>query len=319
MCPIKELVVTQGVITSLTISDCNLGSNNVIRLGEMLEVKRLDSLQLKSIVIDKANEEVLAYVLASSLKLHVKTFPEVSNLRDLQLGNVLSGMGAHRYREFFSVVGKLPSLESFGVTTSGELELLDALSGSIEFWRIRRLAVYTMEEMNYQPMFEAVVRSRHLLVFSFGSREHIVPLVTCRQLFDLALSPTSGLLEIQIVGGFNLNELHLWLPDEVDQNIATKRQLRRFDLGVQQIYETEYTFDRTNLQSLLPLLSGHLPYLHSIFCQERSFSQQMTWIRGRAPSDVRELIDQVAEQRIRNCVGMALFYPRVLPTVPSGL
>jgi hypothetical protein len=322
---IKELVVTKGVISSLIISRCNLGSNNFIRLGEMLAVNRLKSLRLESIVKDEVDKEVVAYVLASSLKLHAKSFPDVSNLSNLELGNTLSDVDVHQYRDIFNVIGTLPRLQSFSVITSGELEFLDALSDSIEFWRIRHFAVCTTEEANYQPMFEAIARSRYLQVLSFGWKPGIVPLAMCRQLFDLALSPTSGLLEIQIVGGFNLKELDLWLDDdEVDQSIATKRQLRRFDLGVHQIRcrickTRRYSCDLTSLRALLQLLSKHLPYLHSIGCHTHSWTQQMTCLRERVPPDECQLVDHLVKQRNLNLVGMALFHPQVLLTVPDSM
>jgi hypothetical protein len=52
-----------------------------------------------------------------------------------------------------------------------------------------------------------------------------------RRLVDLAVSPTSGLLEIEVCKRFNLDVFHLLGPDSVDQSIVTNASTLGLGLG----------------------------------------------------------------------------------------
>ena len=84
-----------------------------------------------------------------------------------------------------------------------------------------------------------------------------------RLLLDLALSTTSGLVEIELTGIMLYpRELSPLIPEDSDPAVACKRRLRRFC-----VVSTNYTNIKCStryVSGLYRLVSKHLPYLYDV-------------------------------------------------------
>lgn len=317
---IKELVVKGGAISSLTITGCSLEDDDFVQLGRMLQTNRLESIALVSTHLAYKSTD-LVYLLTKSFKIHAQTFSETSALKILDFGDTLDGMDYHQLRELFNAIGTLPRLESYGISTR-DPNLLEILAGSIGNWKIRRLALdcrVRSEYIDFRPLFDAIACSRQLRVLTLGFTTSPSK-STCRYLYDLALSPIGGLVKVFVYGPVDLRHLSALVPKDVDATIAAQRQIRRFPFQIRQILKEEKEYRRMvqYLRGLVHLLSKQLPYLHSIGLTIDDWKRyKNTIFNGK--QEALELWDQVWAQIEENRVGMTLFHPEVLPTVPAGL
>jgi hypothetical protein len=327
---IIDLVVIEGAISSLSVSKCLLRHHQALQLAGILETNRLESLELQSLPVGRDDSSFLGQALTDCLRYHDQMFAGESNLRILNLHDTLDGMDFANQSDLVYVIGILPRLDTFAITTRLTY-LIEMLAGSITNWKIgnfKLLCEFDIDTMDteFRPLFDAMARSRHIKAFSFGcmGADGFLPSLVSKQLFDLALSPTSGLLDIDLYGDLiDFRQLSALVPQEVDPDIAARRQLRRFDFVQDQI-EAMVVFDDydngallANLKALLTLLSKQLPLLHSIgltiddwtLCKQE-FCDHPRFL---------EVWDQILVQIEKNHVGMALFQPAVLSSVPGGL
>lgn len=109
--------------------------DQALQLAGMLEANRLESLELKSHPVRPDNSHLWGPALTRSLWLHVQMFADLSTYRMLDLHDTLDEMDSDDHRDLFHLIGILPSLESFSITTR-HTNLLEKLAGSIENWKI---------------------------------------------------------------------------------------------------------------------------------------------------------------------------------------
>jgi hypothetical protein len=364
---INNLIVKEGVISSLEVSDFCLWGDDIVQFGKILEANRLESIELTAngfLISPFACPLRVGHAFKSSLQRHIHQFGQGSSLRVLHIDRIPDKLDSRLLGDLFHVIGNLPNLESFGVTTKN-IGLLETLVDSIGNWKFRHFQLlwefrdeaspfdeeamgyrdesededddfrsdfgardnsrYFMgyeeaEDVDFRPIFGAVASSRYLKAFTFGcahGEDHIQP-SAAEHLFELALSSSSGLVEINLSGNIHLEQLDSLIPENVDPRIAVRRQLRKFGF-IRQLIENndsdgEYLLP--NLAALVRLTSDQLPYLHYI----------------GAPLDARaclyfedmlgendELCAQVTAQLEKNRVGMGLVQPHVISTVPRGL
>jgi hypothetical protein len=177
-------VVNEGIISALKVTKSCLRDKDFFQLGRMVEANFLESIEVDF------SSQVLAYILTSSFKVHTQVFAEKSAFRVLDLGNTLEGLDSDLRRDLFDVIGTLPHLDTFGISTT-EFSLLGMLAERIGTWKIRRfkLLAYFIET-DFQSLFGAIATSRNLMVFSFGciATDGTFPLDAYRQLIDLAIT-----------------------------------------------------------------------------------------------------------------------------------
>ena len=329
---IVDLVVNRRAISSLTVFGCYLRLDQALQLAQLLVTNQLEELELSFVQIGSPNVAPFGQALTQSLRNHVEMFADRSMLKVLNLRDALERMDADHHRDLFAAIGTLPSLVSFEILIL-DANLLVVLAGSIENWKIRRFKLHCefgdeIETANFRPLFDSVASSRHIKVFSFGvitPGDTFLPEAVARQLFELALSPTSGLLDFDLFGALvDLRQLSVLVPDDVDPALAARRPLRRFDFvqnQMQSMVENVGHDDAplANIHALVMLLSKQLPYLHSIGLTIDDWSRyQDQFVQSKSPN-LLSVWNQLLIQIEKNHVGMALFEPTTLSTVPAGL
>ena len=290
---------------------------------------------LRSMEINATTVQSLsfAYALFVCLCRHVQTFSDGSILRDLDLDNTLNGLDPSVHRDVFQVVcfvfRLLPNLKSFGIFEPTDPFFIQILADAIENLKISHFKLWCEpgHDSTLQPLFDSIASSKHLKVFSM--RCHSVSLLSesrARQLFDLAFSTTSGLLEIDIdeVRIF-FQYLLVLVPEDCDPAMASKRRLRRFNVVSRKEEFPPCYSDNAGfhyLSCLHRLLSKHLPYLYDVGITPQHHAEFQKLIRKERGTHSEESLfmwNKVCAQMELNRVGMALLRPEVLPTVPDGL
>jgi hypothetical protein len=319
---INQLIRDEGVISSLRVWDCNLRSNQVRKFVEILEVNRLESLEMK---LKVRNTQRFAQALILSLNRHIKTFAERSIFKELEVSDTLHGIDSHVQQDLFNVIADLPNLWYFGIDIS-DVDAFVTLSASIGNWKIRHfklLCEMGNDVIDFGPLFEAISRSNHLKVFSFGPliTGQVLSARTSTQLLDLAVLPTSGLHEINLDAAI-LSTLD---REDVDPSITARSQLRHFNIvSEERLVSMEDEIDDQGvakyLRGVLTLLSNHLPYLYSVGLTMDNWEISKRFFRYRDNvSECLELWTKIWIQTEKNQVGMALLQPEVCSTVPGGL
>ena len=328
---IVDLVVNRGVISSLAFCGCDLQLHQALQLAQLLLTNHLESLELSYVQVEARDIATFGQALSQSLRNHVEMFGEMSTLKVLHLRNTVERMNADQHRDLFDAIGTLPSLISFEILIL-DANLLETLAGSIGNWKTRRFKLHCefggeIGTTNFRPLFDSVASSRHIKVFSFGiiiQGDTFLPEAIASQMFELALSPTSGLLDFDLFGALvDLRQLSTLVPDDVDPAVAARRQLRRFDFVQNQMRTMVDDGDDdarlANIQALLKLLSKQLPNLHSIGLTIDDWTHyQDQFLRSKSPA-LLSIWNELLVQIEKNHVGLALFEPSTLSTVPAGL
>jgi hypothetical protein len=317
-----ELILKDGLIPSLKFEYCEFGVKQARQVARLLEENLLEALEFSDVELDRHISPFIQF-WTQSLNKHIEKFAQVSMLKVLKLHDVWNGMEFGHYQELFQLIGNLPNLQSVKIVGYDE-DLHDALCGSIGSWSIRQFT-FVCGDIELQPLLDAVASSRNLKVFDFRAS---LSVSMAGQVFDLALSPTSGLLEICLRGSLNLRQLSWLVPEEADPTVTLGPQLRRFSF-VQNEGQIEHMFEDgddeallLNLQALLRLFSKQIPFLHSIgsVFDDWILDREMDNILPKSPLFCN-LWNQLLVQIEKNRVGMALFEAATLPlsTVPAGL
>jgi len=346
---IEKLVVDEGVISTLKIACYDLDDDDSIQLAKMLEVNRLETLDLRS----HPGCSSLAHALVDSLNQHVQTFADQSILRDLDLQNSLCifcrlDPNAHDvlYQDLVNVIGNLPNLISFGIHEPNNSNGLPILAEAIGNWKIRRFKLWrSMREdvpseqycVKLSHLFDSIKSSMYLKELSIGAVRHeTLEEVWTTHLFELALSTRSGLLEIELPR-YTIPPLLVstLVVEDCDRAIALKRHLRRFGVFWDDSLSFQNLDARTSsiagfddmgdeeisdyVRSLLWLVSKHLPYLYDVGTDLSGGTELENRIHQSQDSALVQIWQKVLAQMELNRVGMALLQSEVLPTVPSGL
>jgi hypothetical protein len=325
-----DLVVKEGVISSLVVHLCHLDNDEALKLARLLKTNHLNSLMFSRWGISNATIARVARVgrtLTQSLRSHVKKFGTTSMLKELYLYGLLEGLDVDGHRDLFHAIGTLLSLESFQITIAG-CHLVEALSSSIGTWKIRRfnLSCETWEDAtipDFRPLFEAIASSRYFKAFSFrcDTGRYLTQSIA-EQVFHLALSPLSGLLDIKIHGSLiDLRQLSILVPTEVDATVAARRQLRTFQFVAKNPLENDEYENQViiaSMQALQRLLSEQLPYLYSFGL---NIDGLVCYLRDSYDCDISVFRNPILVQLEKNHVGMALFDANQVSssTVPAGL
>ena len=216
-----------------------------------------------------------------------------------------------------------------GLITMEDPDSLESLTGGIVQWKIRRFKLcchFDIAQTDFSSVFGAIANSRFIRVFSFGhlpvvqNRNRRVPMDVARQVLDFALSSArDGLLEFSCHGVIDLAQIATLLPETVDRQIAARHPLRRF---VFISTSTSTLWDNTHpilpkLHALLQLVSNQLPYLHDVGVT--NWGQCKDFFSTDELPSALDLLNNVLTQMDDNQVGMTLFEPEVVPTVPAGL
>ena len=320
------------MISSLEILGSTFDNEEGQQVANMLEVNCLQSMEINADV----ESPVFAHALTNSLHRHTRSFAERSILKQLDLDNTLSGLDpdihGNLFQDLLDIVGDLPNLKSFGILEPSSPISLRILADAIQKWKISHLKVWRGQsnDSDLQPLLDSIGSSKHLKVFSISSRldNDTLPEPWTRPLLNLALSTTSGLLEIHLDAIWYLpRDLPDLVPEECDPAVASKRRLRRFcvvprnhvlDAWDNTAYQNIFDY----LSCLLRLLSNHLPYLyHAGLADSDYILQRVVHLHTNQDSDSRlqGLWKQTMVQLELNRVGMALLRSDVLPTVPAGL
>ena len=344
MIQVKDLVVDGGSITSLTVQNSPLGHEDIIQFAGMLEVNHLISLEVLQTIecTDNVDRCVVTKTLTESLQVHVQTFAGASKLQVLDLGRLVDCRDSGVQQELFNVIAMLPSLDSLSITVE-DPSLLESLIGGISQWMIPTVKVccsYDITTTNLLPLFDAIAESRFIRVFDFGycpdyftiryQRNPRFSMDVCAQILDFALSPSvDRLLQFSTYGIIEMAHFDSLIPEAFDRTIAIRRQLRRFNLmGIRWNNMRSILGENWNhmvlptLQSLLHLVSKHLPYVHDVGIQEWNYYERCFYdddIEGIYIPGSLELMNQLLAQLDDNRVGMTLFEPEVFATVPAGL
>ena len=327
---IKRLVVEEGVISSLTVQSDDLDVKDGMQFATMLEGNRLQSLEMEA----EVDSPSFAHALVVSLNRHVEVFAYGSILRDLDLNDTMHCLDSNRhcdlFRDLLHVVGSLPTLKSFGIQEPRHPCLLQILVEAIGHWKIRHFKLWRWpsEGFDLQPLFHSISSSRHVKAFSICINDEIDDLAEflTPKLFDLALSPRSGLLEVDLSG----YEVYLGLyddhsrivPEDCDRATASQCHLRRLCmLSKDRLFGV--WGDRANvfeyLQLLFKLVSKHLPFLYDDGLTPKDCADVENCLRKSRDSKLLRLWNEVRAQMELNRVGMSLLRSEVLPTVPGGL
>ena len=328
---IKRLVVKDGVISSLKVQCDDVDEDDGMQFAKMLEVNRLQSMEMEA----EADSPSFARALVVSLNRHVQTFANGSVLRDLDLNDTMKCLGSNRhsdlFRDLLNVVSSLPNLNSFGIQEPRDPRLLQILVGAIGHWRFRHFKLWRRPNagLDLQPLFDSIRSSTHMKAFSMCINKEFDDLAefVTPKLHGLALSPRSGLLDIDL-SGYGVY-LHLYdhstiVPDDDDRATASKRHLRRlFLLTRHKLMDLWGDIDRENvfeyLKLLFKLASKHCPYLYDDGLSLKDRADLENGIHKTRDSKLLRVWNRVLAQMELNRVGMALLEPEVLPTVPGGL
>jgi len=325
-------LVTEGVISSLTISECFCHQEVAVGIVGLLRQNTLMALDCQVIPLNEQYSHPLCQALTHSLQSHIDLFQGQSRLKVLDLRDSLHNAFGEDFEDLFTVLGILPNLDSFGMTVSN-IALLETIAGEIGSWKIRCFKLRcdfpanAMLNPNFEPLFGAIATSRYLKTFSFDyfAGYEFLPFLLSRHLFDLALSPVSRLIEIDIVGALvDIRHLSTLVPDEFDPTIAARSTLRHFDF-VQNQFEGIIENNSEDeallmiMEALLRLLCHHLPRLHSIGLTIDDWLDHEKELFNDDSPRFGDIWKQILVQIERNHVGFALFQPSVLPSVPAGL
>ena len=331
---IKEIVVDKGMITSLRFLGSTFDEDEGIQVTEMLEFNSLRSMEINAATVQSLS---FAKALIASLYRHVQTFADGSILRDLDLDDTLSGLDpstdSDLFQVFSHVIGLLPNLKSFGIFEPSDPCFLPFVADAIGRLKISHFKLWCEPSRGstLQPLFDSIGVSKYLKVFSMrvrGRGHHSLSNHRARELWDLALSTTSGLLEIDIADAPIFHkDLLVLVPEDCDPAVASKRRLRRFYIVPRNSRDFSlfnYELDFDYLSCLLRLLSKHLPYLEDVgFTLKQKHRRHIQLLIRKKEDAGSELLypmwSKVSAQMELNRVGMALHRPEVLPTVPSGL
>ena len=326
---IVNLVVDEGMISSLNVEDINLDDVEGKKFAEMLGTNRLQSLEINA----KVDSTSFAHALVESLNRHVQTFAEASILRDLDLDNSLGPVdrtaNSDLFKEVLNVIGILPNLNSFGIRVPSDCNSLQILVGAIAEWNVCHFKLWCGKSRgsDLKSLLDAVGNSKHLKVFSMSCHyKEVLSDLWTRQLFDLALSTTSGLLEIHLPGfTVRSSEFSTLIPDDCDPAVACKRRLRRFgvvlcDFPRDRWTKLDYPVMFEYVLGLSRLLSKHLPFLHNVGLTIEDRTQLENRLRENPDlyAGLFQVWNEVWERMALNRVGMGLLQSD-LPTVPGGL
>ena len=342
MVQVKDLVVNGGSISFLTIANSRLGHEDAIQFAGMLQVNQLKSLKvLQSIECSyDVDRCIVTKTLTESIHVHAQTFAEASKLQVLDLGRLVDCRNAEIQRELFDVIAMLPSLVSLSVTVE-DPSFLESLIGGIAQWEIPNFQLccsYDITTTNLWPLFDAVAGSWFIRVFEFGywpnyitERQQRYPrysMDVCAQILDFALSPSHRLVKFSTYGIMEMTHFDNLIPEAFDRTIAFRRQLRRFNLMGARWSNLRSILNGSlrhmvlpTLQSLVHLVSKHLPYVHDVGIEEWNWYEQCFLDADfdfYLPGSL-DLMNQLLAQLDDNRVGMTLFEPEVLPTFPPGL
>jgi len=327
---IKRLVVEEGAISSLTVQSDDVDAKDGRKFAKMLEVNSLQSMEIEA----EADSPSFAHALVVSLNRHVHVFAYGSILRDLDLNDTMHCLDSKRhcdlFRDLLHVVGSLPTLKSFGIQEPRHPSLLQILVEAIGHWKIRHFKLWRWpsEGFDVQPLLDSIRSSAHVKAFSMcinDEHDDLAEFLTPK-LFDLALSPRSGLIEVDL-SGYEVylglyDEYSKTVPEDCDRATASQRHLRRLCmLSRDRIFGV--WADRANvsvyLQLLSKLVSKHLPYLYDDGLTLKDRADLENCILKTRDYKLLRIWNEVRAQMELNRVGMALLRSEVLPTVPGGL
>ena len=286
MVQVKDLVVNGGSIAFLTVENSRLGHEDMIQFAGMLQVNQLKSLEVRQTIecfydVDRC---LVTKALTESLRVHVQTFAEFSKLQVLDLGRLVECKNAEIQQELFDVIAMLPMLNSLSVTVE-DPSLVDLLIGGISQWRIPTLNVccsFDITTTNLWPLFDAVADSRFIRYFEYGYRPDFFTnsrygyprysMDVCASILDFALSPSHDrLVHFSTYGIIETVHFDTLIPEAFDRSLALRRQLRQFNLmGIRWNNMRSVLNENLNpkvvptLQSLLHLVSKHLPYVYDV-------------------------------------------------------
>jgi hypothetical protein len=205
--------------------------------------------------------------------------------------------------------------------------VLDYLADSIARWKIREFKLSCdLENVDVQRLFDALASAPNLKRFFLCSTNNgqILSPAASRPLINLALSPTSGLLEIFIFSvKLKLSQFITLFPEDVDPNIAARRHLRLMNFmdvpeetGLEDFFNEDGCIVET-LKALVDLMSKQLPYLHHIGLTSTILRRYGYHVFEDSAPDAHKLWNQVWVQMEQNDVGMALFHPSRCSTLQS--
>ena len=324
---IVDLVVNEGVISSLGVHGCVLEYDQTTQLAQLLETNQLEALELPYFSPDERYRAHFGQALTRSLCNHIEMFPDVSRLKVLELHDACTGMDSIQQLDLFNTIGFLPRMESFTIWIM-DYNLIETLAGSIGNWTIRNFALYCEFDVDNpttdcSPLFDAVANSRHIKAFTTGfTRCDHLPRSIAAQLFALALSPTSGLLDIDLEYTFVIfRTLSTLVPHNVDPTDAARRQLRRFIFlrdHLQLVEDDDNDDFFANIPTFLRLLK-QLPHLYSIGLTIDDWIYYQDCDVCTENPAFRTLLDQFLVQIEKNHVGMTLLEQTSPSTVPAGL
>ena len=344
MIHVKELVVYRGgFISSLSVTgESYLYCEDASQFPDMLKINQLESLEVKATIECSFDRNGLTKSLTESLSDHVWKFADASKLQVLDLGRLVNCTNTEIQQELLEVIGMLPNLHSFGITLE-KVSSLESLIGSISQWKIRHFNVcfdLRDRDLDFRPLFDAVAASQFIGEFSLRytptfwtikyHRDGVYqlspfPMEVQQQAFDFALAPTRGALrEFTWSGVCESSSVPRLVSEAVNTGIQSKCQLRRFDFmrfgewNDRRIEEANTSLILPTLQALLDLVSTRLPYLYDVglFYWVHLYRLQ----NGSCPvPEAMTLYSVLMTQLDDNQVGMALFEPDVLPTIPAGL
>jgi hypothetical protein len=326
---IKDIVLNEGVISSLYVSRFTLLPDDVLHLGRMMKGNCLESLGIRFFNLSSnLVASVVASVLTRSVKLHLKTFARDSILRTLTLDKITHGMNFRQRLDLFNVIGVLPSLQYLTIETD-EADFFEPLAASIGSWKVRLLKLtvdcfFPIRDNVPPPVLDmgsfcdAIARSGLITAFRLMyNPPHEMPARVSRQLFDLAISTTSQLQRIELLAVLPL--LSTLVPEILDPRIAVECHLRQFTWLMDCNITDQAHVLSSYLNALLWLLSKRLPYLHDIGTLPKELKEYASRRTGHMTPDILDLLNQVGVQIERNRVGMTLFEPHVMSHVPQGL
>jgi len=179
---VRDLVVNDGVISSLTVYDQSLNNDNVIAMGEMLRTNQLHSFrELYGEVEDSIRRFDSPNDLIQGLQTHVQLYAERSILRELEIFNFCEIFSESSHdntnnerRQFFDIIGSLPRLKLFsmGVNDPHSFESwaigIHALKVDDFKIEVRRLGDDDNNDIDFRPIFDAVATSKYLKCFEFS-------------------------------------------------------------------------------------------------------------------------------------------------------
>ena len=344
MIHVKELVVYRGgSISSLSVEgESDLNYEDASQFPDMLKINQLKSLEVAATIECSFDRNGLTKSLTESLNDHVWKFADSSKMQVLNLGRLVNCNNTEIQQELFDVVGTLPNLQSFGITLE-EVSSLEPLIGSMSEWKIRYLNVcfdFTNHGLNFRPLFDAVAASQFIRTLSLeytptfwtiqyyhgGIYRHSpFPMEVQQQAFDFALSLTRGALRAFTCRGiWESSSIPRLVSEAVHPGIQSKCQLRRFNFmrsggWIFWLTERENTsVILPTLQALLDLVSTRLPYLHDVGISKWVHQYGLRNGSCSIPGAMA-LYTTLMARLDDNQVGMTLFEPDVLPTVPAGL